>query len=196
MTMYIYLPIPCIYWGFINIFIGVRVWLGRTWIMWIKIVSSILSLSDYCVGHIKHKEKLRDSFWEYCPKASKYQKLTFFDLSNLEQFPLERFNQIHLLAVHQYPPWKASCQNREKVIQLFLRKLPPSKNKPNLTFPTFINALQDDSIKSIIYSTLVSSKGSFTCRVHSLRNPTYPNPWYHIKAYWGLATRETQHVAV
>ena len=32
-------------------------------------------------------------------------------------WPLERFNQTHLLAVHQHPHWEASCQNREKIIR-------------------------------------------------------------------------------
>ena len=49
-----------------------------------------------------------------------------FNLLNLEKLPLEWFNQIHLLAVHQHPHWEASWQNREKVIKQFLRKLPPN----------------------------------------------------------------------
>ena len=44
--------------------------------------------------------------------VAKYQNLTF---SDLEKLPLERFNQIHLLAVHQYPHGEASCL-RAKVI--------------------------------------------------------------------------------
>ena len=33
----------------------------------------------------------------------------------LEKLPLERFNHIHLLALHQHPHWEASWQNREKL---------------------------------------------------------------------------------
>ena len=41
-------------------------------------------------------------------------QLSNSNLSDLEKLPLERFNQIHLLAVHQYPLWEASCRNREQ----------------------------------------------------------------------------------
>ena len=75
----------------------------------------------------KNKEKLSNRFWENWQKVAKQPNLTFFNLSNLEKWPLEWFNQIHLLAIHQHPPWEASWQNREKVIKQFLRKLPPSK---------------------------------------------------------------------
>ena len=46
----------------------------------------------------------------------KYQNFTFSDLSDLNKLPLERFNQIYLLAVHHHLPRKVSCQNRENVI--------------------------------------------------------------------------------
>ena len=74
----------------------------------------------------KNKEKLSNRFWENWQKVAKQPNLTFFNLSNLEKWPLEWFNQIHLLAVHQHPPWEASWQNREKVITQFFRKLPPN----------------------------------------------------------------------
>ena len=39
-----------------------------------------------------------------------------------------QYNQIHLLAVHQYSPWEASCQNTEKLI----KQLPPSEKLAKL----------------------------------------------------------------
>ena len=74
----------------------------------------------------KNKEKLSNRFWENWQKVANSQIWPFFNLSNLEKWPLEWFNQIHLSAVHQHPPWEASWQNREKVIKQFLRKLPPN----------------------------------------------------------------------
>ena len=46
--------------------------------------------------------------------VKKQQNFTFSNLSDLENLPLERFNKIQLLAVHQYPLWEASCLNRDK----------------------------------------------------------------------------------
>ena len=63
-------------------------------------------------------------------KSSKNSQIwPFSNLLDLENWPLEWFNRIHLLAVHSYPPWEASCINREKVIKQFLRKLHPSKKR-------------------------------------------------------------------
>ena len=76
--------------------------------------------------YTRNKEKLSNRFWENWQKVAKQPNLTFFYLSDLENWPLEWFNQIHILAVHQHPPWEASWQNREKVIKQFLRKLPLS----------------------------------------------------------------------
>ena len=45
---------------------------------------------------------------ENCQKVSKLPNFTLFDLSDLEKLPLERFNQLHLLAVHQHSPWEGS----------------------------------------------------------------------------------------
>jgi hypothetical protein len=44
------------------------------------------------------------------------------DLSDIKIGTLERFNHIHLLTVHWYPPWEASCIHREKVTEQFLNK--------------------------------------------------------------------------
>ena len=66
----------------------------------------------------KNKEKLSNRFWENWAKSSKTAK---FDL-----FLTFRTLKKKILAVHQHPPWEASWQNREKVIEQFLRKLPPN----------------------------------------------------------------------
>ena len=52
-------------------------------------------------------------------KIAKYSDLTF---SDLEKLPLERFNQIHHLAVYQHPHWEASWQDRTKVIRQFFKE--------------------------------------------------------------------------
>ena len=57
--------------------------------------------------YTKNKEKLSARFWS----IKKYQNTKiwpFSDLSDLGRIPLEWFNQIHLLAVHQYPPCEAT----------------------------------------------------------------------------------------
>ena len=78
--------------------------------------------------YARNKEKLSDRFWVNWQKVAKNSQIwPFSNLLDLEKWPLEWFNRIHLLAVHYYPPWEASCINREKVIKQFLRKLPPSK---------------------------------------------------------------------
>ena len=71
----------------------------------------------------KNTEKLSNRFWENWQKVAKQPNLTFFYFSNLDKWPLEWVNQIHLLAVHLHPPWEASCQNREKVIKQFFEKI-------------------------------------------------------------------------
>ena len=72
----------------------------------------------------KNKEKLSNRVWENWQKVVKPPNLTFFGPWKMTF--IEWFNKIHLLAVHQHPPWEASWQNKEKVIKQFLRKLPPS----------------------------------------------------------------------
>ena len=59
-----------------------------------------------------------------------------FDLSDLEKWPLERFNQIYLLIYDLCHPKEAPCK---KVIEAFLRLTPPPPPCPcelfcNLTF--------------------------------------------------------------
>ena len=39
------------------------------------------------------------------------------------KWPLERFNQIHLLTVYEYHPLEDSCINREKVNQTVFEKI-------------------------------------------------------------------------
>ena len=50
-------------------------------------------------------------------KLRKMHNQTF---PTLQRWPLERFNHIHLLTVHSYTPWEASCQLHEQ----FLNKWP------------------------------------------------------------------------
>ena len=85
-----------------------------------------------CIQDIKKSYK--NAFEKIGKTYQNSQIWPFSDLSDLEKWPLEWFNQIHLLTVHWYPPCEASCINREKVIEQFVRKLPPSKKEPNLTF--------------------------------------------------------------
>ena len=70
----------------------------------------------------RNKEKLSDRFWENWQKVTKQPNFTLFWAFRPWKIPSERFNQIHLLTVHQHPP---SCQNREK--NKFLWKLPQSE---------------------------------------------------------------------
>ena len=78
-----------------------------------------------CIQEIK--KSYQNAFEKIGKAYQNCQIWPFLDLSDLSKWPLEWFNQIHLLTVHQYPPCEASCINREKVIKQFLRKLPPSK---------------------------------------------------------------------
>ena len=105
----------------------------------------------------KNKEKLSNLFWENWQKVSKQPNLTFFDLSNFQKLPLEWFNQIHLLAVHQHPPWEASWQNREKVIKVFEKIA--SKWKMGQIWPLWPFKLTFGMIQPnpYFYSTLVPS---------------------------------------
>ena len=64
-------------------------------------------------------------------------KLANLDLSDLEKWPLERFNQIQIWVVHQYHPWEGSCQNREKVTDQFLRKCSKVQKGHNFDHLTF-----------------------------------------------------------
>ena len=57
----------------------------------------------------------------------------------------------------------AACLNRDKVIEQFLRKLPPSEELAKFDFPTLINDLYDDSIKS----TFVQYIGAFLRKLHT-----------------------------
>ena len=108
--------------------------MGQTWLSDLEIDllnNSIKSISWQLINIIskklyaKDKEKLSDHFWKNCQTVEKYQNLIFSDLLDHAKIPLELFNKIHLLAIHQHPTWEASCQNREAVMKQFLRKLPP-----------------------------------------------------------------------
>ena len=106
----------------------------------------------------KNKEKLSNRFWENWQKVAKQPNLTFLDLSDPENWALEWFNQTHLLAVHQHPPWKATWQNREKVIKQFFEKI-ASKWKMDQLWPFWPLKLTFRMIKPNphFYSTLVPS---------------------------------------
>ena len=60
---------------------------------------------------------IRQFFLENCQKVSKYPYFPFSDLSDLARWPLERFNQIHILTDCQHSPSEASCQNRKQSYQ-------------------------------------------------------------------------------
>ena len=71
-----------------------------------------------------------------------------------------RFNQIHLLAVNQYPHWDVWCQNRgisfwENFFQV--------KNWLNLTFPTFKMTSRTIQPKSIFLQYI----GNFLRKLHN-----------------------------
>ena len=77
----------------------------------------------------RNKEKLSDHFWENWQKVAKQPNLTFFEPFGPWKITFRVIQSNPSFGSSLYPPWEASCINREKVIKQFLRKLPPSKKR-------------------------------------------------------------------
>ena len=71
---------------------------------------------------MQNRETVTEPFWSKWPASAKGTK---FDLSDLEKWPLERFNQIYLLICDVCHPKEAACQKRKKVTEAFLSLTPP-----------------------------------------------------------------------
>ena len=75
-----------------------------------------------CEVLCKNREKVAKQFWSKWPPSAKRAK---FDVSELEKWSLERFNQIYLSICDLCHPKEAPCQKREKVTEAFPRLTPP-----------------------------------------------------------------------
>ena len=120
----------------------------------------------------KNKEKLSNRFWENWQKVAKPQNLTFFNLSNLEKWPLEWFNQIHLLAVHQHPPWEASWTSYQTVFEKIASKCKMGQIWPFWPLKFTFRMITPNPY---VYSTLVPSKGSSMPKMKKVIRPFLRN---------------------
>ena len=118
----------------------------------IKSNSSIESWSISSPRSCKHTiVKVIRLFSGKLPKCFTKPNVDLFQtFQTLKKWQLERLNQIHALTVHQYPPWEASCQIRETVINFFWINCLQVKIEPHLTFMTI-------QPNPYVYCTLVPS---------------------------------------
>ena len=108
--------------------------------MTFRIIQSNSSLDSWSISSPRsciqeNKEKGIGPFVRQFPKNSKIWP--FSDLWEIERWPLERFNQTRLLAVHWYPPWQAICLNRNNLPNCVWSICRQVNNEPILTFLTF-----------------------------------------------------------
>ena len=128
-----------------------------------------------CIQEIK--KSYRNVFEKIAKTYQNSQIWPFSDLSDLSKWPLEWFNQIHLLTVHWYPPCEASCINREKVIKQFLRKLLPSKKGAKFDLSGLLKwPKYDDSIKSIF----IQYMGTFLRKLYTKKEKKLSGSFWEI----------------
>ena len=147
-----------------------QTWHSLPWQWPLEWFNKTLLFPVYChhpgEASCQNREKVTEHILNKWTISGKIGEVANLDLSELEKWHLERFNQIQLWVVNWYHPWEGSCQNREKVtVQCFCENGVKCNKRPTgLIAPPFIIGFLDTEnlpkVQTLLKITHLASRKS------------------------------------